>query len=297
MLSVLIPIYDWDVTALVTTLHQQLTEAAIPFEIRISDNCDTSEHAKKNFTLNERTHVHYAINTQHIGRSANRNYLANQSQFDWLLFLDGDTAVTSPNFISNYISCIPKHQVVCGGTIYEAAPPKDDTERLRWEYGSAKESTAAVQRIKAPYKNYSSFNFLINKAIFNQIRFDNNLTQYGHEDTLFGQELKARGIPIHHIENPLLHLGLDTAIIFIEKTKIAVANLKYLIENKLISTDVKVYRFYLFAKKLHLTTLLSKNYKKQELWLVKQLCSPKPCLHLFMLYKLLYLSYIMQKEH
>ncbi|MCH8554513.1 MAG: glycosyltransferase, partial [Schleiferiaceae bacterium] len=222
MLSVLIPIYDWDVTALVTTLHQQLTEAAIPFEIRISDNCDTSEHAEKNHTLNNRKHVHYTINTQHVGRSANRNYLADQSQFDWLLFLDGDTAVASPNFISNYVACIPKHQVVCGGTIYQAAPPKDDAERLRWEYGSAKESTAAVQRIKAPYKNYSSFNFLINKAIFNQIRFDNNLTQYGHEDTLFGQELKARGIPIHHIENPLLHLGLDTAIIFIEKTKIAV---------------------------------------------------------------------------
>ena len=59
--------------------------------------------------------------------------------------------------------------------------------------------------------NYSYlFNFMIEKLTFLQHQFDESITKYGHEDTLFGKALQADRIPIIHIDNPLLNKGLDT---------------------------------------------------------------------------------------
>ena len=48
---------------------------------------------------------------------------------------------------------------------------------------------------------------------------------YGHEDTVFGGALAAAGLSVGHLDNPVLHLGLEPAPVFRQKTVEAVANL------------------------------------------------------------------------
>jgi hypothetical protein len=42
------------------------------------------------------------------------------------------------------------------------------------------------------------------------------LTTYGHEDTLFGYQLRINGISFQHIENPVLNSNLDDNQQFLE---------------------------------------------------------------------------------
>ena len=54
--------------------------------------------------------------------------------------------------------------------------------------------------------NLSHFNLLAPKDIFQKIAFNEKLNGYGHEDTLFGVELKKEGVTMAHIDNPIIHL-------------------------------------------------------------------------------------------
>ncbi|MEL6719415.1 MAG: glycosyltransferase family 2 protein, partial [Bacteroidota bacterium] len=123
------------------------------------------------------------------------------------------------------------------------------------------------------------------KAIFQQIQFDESLKQYGHEDTLFGIELKVRQIPILHLDNPLEHIGLEETEVFLAKTEQAIQNLAQLykqgkaIETKLLST-------YLILKKYKLRNIFLFCYRIFELPIKQNLRSLKPQLLYFDLYKL-----------
>ena len=68
-------------------------------------------------------------------------------------------------------------------------------------------------------------NFISPKAIMKKIPFNEELIKYGHEDTFFGYELKKNYIKIIHINNPVIHLNLETNLKFIEKTKHSIENL------------------------------------------------------------------------
>jgi len=70
-----------------------------------------------------------------------------------------------------------------------------------------------------------SHNFLIRKDLFSEIHFHEELSGYGHEDTLFGFELLMAGKRIEHIENPVLHGALATNAEFLRKTKSGIQNL------------------------------------------------------------------------
>ena len=54
---------------------------------------------------------------------------------------------------------------------------------------------------------------------FKKISFNERLSGYGHEDTLFGYELNKNNIQIHHIDNPVLNGHLDTNEAFLLKTE------------------------------------------------------------------------------
>ena len=60
---------------------------------------------------------------------------------------------------------------------------------------------------------------------FKKISFNERLSGYGHEDTLFGYELNKNNIQIHHIDNPVLNGHLDTNEAFLLKTEEGLGNL------------------------------------------------------------------------
>jgi hypothetical protein len=102
-------------------------------------------------------------------------------------------------------------------------------------------------------------------------------------------ELKKKGVIVKHFDNPTYHLGLETSQQFLDKTKIALENLKSIAEtNPLDSSESKILKIYVFLNKIYLATLISYLFKKTERKIEDNLLSQKPSLLLFDLYKLGY---------
>ena len=240
MLSVLIPIYNHDVNNLVTTLDQQLTQSGIPYEIILADDCSNNlDYRKKNENLSLLASVQYIQNQSNMGRAKIRNRLADTAQYPYLLFIDCDATVQHQNYIQNYLEAIEKMQqeplfVINGGIAYQTEKP-DSQYFLRWYYGKKREEESADKRASQPYHHFTPFNVVITKSLFQCINFDESLTSYGHEDTLFGCQLKEQEIPYLHIDNHLIHNGLDTNEEFLKKIRASIENLTKLSKNQSIN--------------------------------------------------------------
>lgn len=292
MFSILVPIYNFDCTELITELHRQASGSGKKFEILCYDDCSDESVRSVNAKLSELDHITYKQLDSNHGRSAIRNLLATEAQFEFLIFLDCDSAVTNSDFVSNYITEMKPGQVVCGGRVYSQNPPEHYSRFLRWKTGSEKEVFPAEVRQRKPYKSFMTNNFVVPKDVFLSIRMDESLTQYGHEDTLFGIELKRRKIPIGHIDNPLAHIGLETAQEFLAKTRQGLENLITLINRGAITDDVKIFRYYKGLKRTGLSKPVLKKFIKNRKEMEANLCSAKPNIKKFDQYKIGYLLWL-----
>jgi hypothetical protein len=63
------------------------------------------------------------------------------------------------------------------------------------------------------------------KDVLDQLRFEERITRYGHEDTLFGYRLREIHKDVVHIDNPVLHAGLVANREFLSKTDEALQSL------------------------------------------------------------------------
>lgn len=227
-LSILIPIYNYDVRPLVKALKYQAEKAPMPVEILCWDDASTPEFQTLNASIGPLEGVAYQIMPENLGRSRIRNRLAAAAQYDYLLFMDGDSEVARADYLEQYLAHCKPGQLLYGGRIYQAEPPAQRELRFHWHYGRQREAQPAAERQQQPYHSFMTNNFLLPKALFEPISFDERLLQYGHEDTLFGLELRKRGIPIRHLDNPLIHAGLEPAPVFLDKSVQAIENLAFL---------------------------------------------------------------------
>ena len=292
MLSILIPLYNYNIVLLVEDLIRQIRKSSVLAEILIVD--DASELIfNENKQLEKYDEVRYYAFEANKGRSAARNFLADQAKYQHLLFIDCDAKVLMDNYLSEYYKNIDKQKkVICGGLEY---PPKKDLDNaflLRWHYGKKREQRTIRSRIDNPYQSFSSFNFLIPKDVFLNIKFPKEITSYGHEDTFFGFELKKHGIEIQHINNPLMHMGLEKADVFIQKTEVSVQNLDKLVElindKELLKNNLKIFRYISLVKRLRLKIIFRILFNLFKPLIIKNLLSSKPSLILFDFYKLTY---------
>jgi len=295
MLSILIPVYNYSIFSLVETLHKQVLECNIPFEIICLDDA-SQDFLIENQRINKFTNVSYSVLQKNIGRSAIRNLLAEKAVYDDLLFLDADTFPVHENFVSSYISQINNSEkVVYGGILYQnIKPPKN--ELLRWIYGIKREALKVSDRNKNTYLSFLSLNFLIKKSVFSKVRFNENIPNLRHEDTLFSFELKQKQIEVIHIENPVYHLGIEDSKTFLRKSEEAVLGLKNLVESDLIAQDyVKLSYYFQTIKKYGLKNVFAFTFRIFKTLFIKQLLSKNPSLFLFDLYRLGY--YCSLKTH
>lgn len=298
MLSVLIPIYNHDVNPLVTALDHQLAQAGIPYEIILVDDCsDDLDIREKNPHLVQLKNIQYIQNQENMGRAKIRNLLAAKAQYPYLLFIDCDAMVGNQDFIKKYIDAIEKMRpqaccVINGGIAYRNEKP-DNQYFLRWYYGKRREEESAEQRNKRPYHHFTPFNVIISKSVFEEIQFDEKLTTYGHEDTLFGYQLQQKQIPYLHIDNPLYHDGMDTNEEYLKKIRLSIDNLIYIFENQNINhsflKENRLLKTYQQCKKLGLDKLVGRLYEKKAEKMQQHL-SQKPCMPLIDWYKLSYLA-------
>lgn len=289
MLSILIPIYNFNVVAFVRDLQQQAYNCEIDFEIICLDDFSSEQFKLGNKELNNFDSVIYDELNQNIGRSKIRNRLAEKAKYEHLLFLDCDSAVVDSYFIKRYVDAIDNSSVIYGGRSYKEQSPKKLDEHFRWWYGVQRETIRLENRNKQPYDSFMTNNFLVKKTIYQSIKLEETLKGYGHEDTLFGLELKKQNIRIKHIDNPLFHIGLESFEEYILKTEEGIRNLKYLIETNKIDTSVKLYRYYLLLKKFGLTNKIWRYYSNNKKEILQKLQENEPNLRWFDLYKLGYL--------
>ncbi len=247
MLSLLIPVYNWDVTRLVRQLHAQLIDIQISFEIIILDDVSEKSFQILHEPLQNLDYVSVIQNEKNLGRAEIRNRLASKAQYPYLLFMDCDAGICSDHFIQQYIDFINRHKqdvsyAVLGGVAYRNERPPAN-RYLRWYYGKRREEIPAKERELTPYRSFTPFNLLITKNIFEKISFDNQFTTYGNEDAFFGIALKSLQIPVFHIDNPLYHDGLDENNIYLQKIESSIKNLcRLLKEDKVGDALIENYR-------------------------------------------------------
>lgn len=224
MLSICIPVHNFEVARLVQSLSDEAVHLAIPFEIVVIDDASETSFREVNAAIAAIAGVKYIELEQNIGRSQIRNLLAEKAIYDYLLFIDCDAKVPQTGFVAEYIKHLAENAVLVGGVAYEAKKPAQNM-LFRWRYGHSRECPDIKIRQKMPFASFKTFNFLIPKSVFAIVQFNSKITGYGHEDTFFGIALKNAGIKIIHINNPLYHLGIETNKVFLEKTNNALQNL------------------------------------------------------------------------
>ncbi|WP_010419111.1 glycosyltransferase family 2 protein [Anaerophaga thermohalophila] len=248
MISVCVPVYNADVRSLAHLLYKQAGQLAVPVELVFIDD-GSDEHFRK---INQEVHKfgRYIELYPNIGRARIRNLFLKYAVYNYLLFLDCDAQIISNDFLENYLSAIPSDYadvVICGGKIYPDEKPGRN-RRLRWRYGILKESFTAKERRRFPNRSFMSNNFLISRQLLVKFPFDESLSGYGHEDTLFGFNLKKNNINIVHIDNPVMNGELETNQEFLSKVNQSLFNLKRTLEitgyDQNYINDNKLLRFY-----------------------------------------------------
>ena len=287
MLSILIPTYNYNTTALVKTLQQQAIACAVAFEIIVLDDASSDiQSSTENKKINALAHCIFLENQKNLGRTATRNILAHKATFKWLLFLDADVIPLHQNFIQTYLKQINnQYQIISGGITYEDKRPMQD-QLLRWVYGRARESKSAKARNKKPY-NLISANLLVTKELF--VKANNFETNHYGLDIYFSYKIRELKAKVLHIENPTIHLGLESTSVFIEKSLRAIQTTCALEkENKIdiASRALQIkYNQLKTVGAIKLFVFVCSSFEKK---FIKNLTSNRPSMLFFDLYKLLY---------
>jgi glycosyltransferase involved in cell wall biosynthesis len=290
-ISLLIPVFDYDIIALVSSMKNAMGKVPEFFEILIGDDGSSTEYSEKYHSL-EADNVKVISSEKNIGRAAIRNRLALEAHGDFLLFIDADVMLpgTAEAYISKWLPFMQVSRVICGGTLYHESKPGDPDKLLRWKYGKWREQKSAVERNKHPNAAFSTFNVLIERSVFSKIRFNEELKQYGHEDTLLGYQLKKAGIGILHIDNGLMHEGLESNRDFLNKTKLGIENLSKLYDKvtdkKAFSETVRMLQLYNKLSFLGLTRILAAIFIRYRDRMEIRLDSSNISLLLFAFYKM-----------
>ncbi|MBJ6144811.1 glycosyltransferase family 2 protein [Hymenobacter sp. BT559] len=237
-LSILIPIFNRDVSELVHALLAQLPDWPGPAEIRLLDDGSGEVYRAANRLLAALPRVVYQELATNVGRAAVRNQLVASAIHEWVLLLDNTSQVPASHYLARYAAASSQAPVVAGGVRYADQVPTEPALLLRWLYGQQREARSLAQRQAAAYDQLLVNNLLIHKVLLQHFPLDERLRGYGHEDTKLGWQLAAAGVPLCHLDNPIVHAGLETAAAFLEKSEQAVRNLAQLLrENNLGATS------------------------------------------------------------
>lgn len=290
-ISILIPVNNYDIVALIDSLKSGMEKVPEFSEIIIGDDGSSEDFRAKYMSLTCGK-VKLVISETNIGRAAIRNRMIQKAEGDFYLFIDADAMIpgTAEAFFNRCLGSINSAKVICGGILYSDTPPGDPDKSLRWKYGRKEEQKNAADRNKNPYAFFSTFNVLMSKTVFAKLRFYEELKQYGHEDTLLGYQMKKAGIGVLHIDNGLVHEGLEDNREFLAKTKLGIENLSRLFDvvtdRKTFSSIVTVLWHYRIIRLLQVSKIFAALFIRYRERMERRLDSSDVPLRIFQLYKI-----------
>jgi len=257
-LSICIPIFNTDIRPLGNELNRQIQSFSSEVELLFLDDASDVRFQETNRSVG--AFSHYIELPKNIGRSKIRNAFLPLVKGEFLLFLDGDSEIIRPDFIEKYLQFIQQNEVelLVGGR-EEVKTPVSRSQKLRWEYSRKRESKSTEERIKDEKSGFKSNNFIVRKSVFEHHLFDESITTYGHEDTLFGYQLRKKGIYCWHIDNPVLNDDLVDNVAFLQKTNQALLNLQMISQKLNDSQFNEEQKLLNLALKIHKSALLERS--------------------------------------
>lgn len=291
MISVLIPVYNYDVIELVNTIHKQLKLCHIAFEIICLDDASTIEFSKQKQVIESLEHTRYTVSKTNQGRITTRQQLAESALYDHLLFLDADVIPKKETYIANYLEYInSEFDAIYGGFAYKQEQPEVDF-LLRWTYGKNNEEMPASKRNNYPYKIVISANFLIKKTAFVAVNSKIKQDGYGF-DNYFGALLKEYKFKVLHIDNEVYHLGIESSATYLKKKEKAALTLIRLYNTSDINEhDNHLLRLYTKLKRYKLNYLASFFYRAANSMMKKNLLGSRPSVTILQAYRISYMCY------
>ena len=283
-LSILIPTYNGDCRQQVKKLWQQAEAIeGLSYEIIVADDGSTDKtQVARCQEIEALPHCRFIIRQENAGRAVIRNFLARQARYEWMLFIDCDMTIVCDNFVSHYL----EHEdgdVVYGGYVVGNGEPS--CLRYVYEMACASQHTAEERR-KRPYQHLHTCNFLVRRSVMLTHPFDERFHHYGYEDVLFGKQLRLAGIRVVHTENPVGFYDFEDNTHFISKTEEGLRTL-YEFRNELRGYS----QLLTFTEGIHLSVVRGTIKLWHRLFGAlerRYLCSCKPSLSIFNLYKLGY---------
>ncbi|MCT2563486.1 glycosyltransferase family 2 protein [Chryseobacterium herbae] len=248
VLSVCIPVFNFDVRDLVSALKKQIEADGISAEIILIDDASDESCKKMNHILQNEVNQ-FIFLEKNIGRSRIRNLFQKYAAGEYLLFLDCDGKITEENFLKKYTDFIqknPETEVIYGGrSVLEAAPDRENY--LRWKFAVERENLAVELRLGKPYLSFQTNNFIIKKDTFEKVYFNPDFQKYGYEDLLFAMDLKSENVKIDHINNTILNNDLESNAVYLEKVVESVDSLAKMLKDERLNAklaEVKLVRLY-----------------------------------------------------
>ena len=285
-ISVLIPTFNQPCLELVSQLQAQLEQAAVPYEIIVADDGSTDERTvEANLGIATLVHCQYIIRKENAGRAVIRNFLAQEAQYDLLLFIDSDMSLVDDQYIRRYLAA--DCDTVVDGGVRIVGDEDEWRGNLRYLYEKAEEPHhTAPERQRTPYQHLHTANLLIRRELMLKYPFDELFRHYGYEDVLLGKTLRRHRVAIRHIDNPLGFSTFETNADFVAKTE---EGLRTLYEFR---EDLRGYsRLLTLVSGIHIPLVKSMIRWMHRLAgpaVRRNLCSTHPRLFLFKLYKLGY---------
>lgn len=294
-LSVLIPVYNETCVGQVKRLLelcQRIADSGRPFsfEIIVSDDCSTDRLATKpNDAIAHLPYCRYIVQSNNGGSASNRNRLARESRYEWLLYIDCDVDLASDQFILNYLDA-GDADVIVGGLMV-GGDANQLSSNLRYLYESnCQEAHSAQRRRQRPFQSFRSCNFMVRREVMLGCPFDERFQKSGYEDVLLGKQLRAGQYTISHIDNPVTMTRFEQNPDYINKVEYSLQTLYR------FRTDLRGYsRLLTTAEGIHLRVVrwtLAMLFRMLAPMVRRQLCGKHPRLCLFQPYRLgYYLNY------
>ena len=285
-ISVLIPTFNQPCLELVSQLQTQLEQAAVAYEIIVADDGSTNERTvEANLGIATLARCQYIVRKENAGRAAIRNFLAQEAQYDLLLFIDSDMSLVDDQYIRRYLAA--DCDSVLDGGVRIVGDEDEWRGNLRYLYEKAEEPHhTAPERQRTPYQHLHTANLLIRRELMLKYPFDERFRHYGYEDVLLGKTLRRHRVAIKHIDNPLGFSTFEANADFVAKTE---EGLRTLYEFR---EDLRGYsRLLTLVSGIHIPLVKSMIRWMHRLAgpaVRRNLCSMHPRLFLFKLYKLGY---------
>ncbi len=224
-LSILIPVYNFDVRSLLQELQKQIDELDEKYSVEILVVDDASEVTYNvEGILDSLPSVIYEENSVNRGRAKVRNRLVEKASGEILLFLDGDVFPDRDDFLLQFLTKSEQgYDIICGGRSYKKRS-LTGTEYVFYLYKSIKtEVFDARTRNKSPWRYLFTSNVMVRKNILDTVYFDDRFVEYGYEDIEWAIRLHEAH-EILHIDNTCSHLGLLTKAQTFEKMRASISN-------------------------------------------------------------------------